>query len=92
MGSPQGVGGTTLGRDSQARDGAALPCQSIKYSYPRAGAGALMREPRARRNPLEGDVSPRARRNPLEGALDWATLVGRRGHRSVGHAVGACLG
>jgi hypothetical protein len=51
-----------------------------------------MREPRARRNPLEGDVSPRARRNPLEGALDWATLVGRRGHRSVGHAVGACLG
>jgi hypothetical protein len=26
MGSPQGVGGTALGRDSQARDGAALPC------------------------------------------------------------------
>jgi hypothetical protein len=29
MGSPQGVGGTALGRDSQARDGAALLCQSI---------------------------------------------------------------
>jgi hypothetical protein len=26
MGSHQGVGGTALGRDSQARDGAALPC------------------------------------------------------------------
>jgi hypothetical protein len=48
--------------------------------------------PRARRNPLEGGVSPRARRNPLEGALDWATLVGRGGHRSVGRAVCACLG
>jgi hypothetical protein len=33
--------------------------------------------PRARRNPLKGGVSPRARRNPLEGALDWAALVGR---------------
>jgi hypothetical protein len=42
---------------------------------------------RARRNPLEGGVSSRARRNLLEGALDWATLVGRGGHRSVGHAV-----
>jgi hypothetical protein len=64
-----------------------------------------MREPRARRNPLEGGVSPRARRNPLEGgvsprtmrtllegALDWATLVGRGGHRSVGRAVCAFLG
>jgi hypothetical protein len=28
----------------------------------------------------------------LEGALDWATLVGRGGHRSVGRAVCACLG
>jgi hypothetical protein len=42
---------------------------------------------RARRNPLEGGVSPRAKRNPLEGALDWATLVGRGGHRSVGCAL-----
>jgi hypothetical protein len=43
--------------------------------------------PRARRNPLEGGVSPRARRNPLEGAFDWATSVGRGGHRSVGRAL-----
>jgi hypothetical protein len=43
--------------------------------------------PRARRSPLEGGVSPRARRNLLEGAFDWATLVGRRGHRSVGRAL-----
>jgi hypothetical protein len=43
--------------------------------------------PRARRNPLEGGVSPRARRNLLEGAFDWATPVGRRGHRSVGRAL-----
>jgi hypothetical protein len=43
--------------------------------------------PRARRNPLEGGVNPRARRNLLEGALDWATLVGRGGHRSVGRAL-----
>jgi hypothetical protein len=32
-------------------------------------------------------VSPRARRNPLEGAFDWATPVGRGGHRSVGRAL-----
>jgi hypothetical protein len=32
-------------------------------------------------------VSPRARRNPLEGAFDWATLVGRGGHRGVGRAL-----
>jgi hypothetical protein len=43
--------------------------------------------PRARRNPLEGGVSPRARRNLLEGAFDWATPVGRGGHRSVGRAL-----
>jgi hypothetical protein len=34
------------GCDSQARDGAALPRQSIKCSYLRAGAGALVREPK----------------------------------------------
>jgi hypothetical protein len=44
-------------------------------------------DPRARRNPLEGGVSPRARRNLLEGAFDWATPVGRGGHRSVGRAL-----
>jgi hypothetical protein len=88
------------GRDSQARDGAALLCQSIKCPYPRAGAGALVREPRARRNLLEGGASPRARRNPLEGgvsprarrnllngAFDGATPVGHGGHRSVGRAL-----
>jgi hypothetical protein len=47
--------------------------------------------PRARRNPLEGGVSPRARRNLLEGAFDWATPVGRRGHRGVGRALCARL-
>jgi hypothetical protein len=88
------------GRDSQARDGAALLCQSIKCPYLRAGAGALVREPRARRNLLEGGASPRARRNPLEGgvsprarrnllngAFDGATPVGHGGHRSVGRAL-----
>jgi hypothetical protein len=43
--------------------------------------------PRARQNPLEGGVSPRARWNPLEGAFDWATLVGRGGHRGAGRAL-----
>jgi hypothetical protein len=80
------------GRDSQARDGAALLCQSMKCPYPRAGAGALVREPRVRRSPLEGGVSPRARWSPLEGAFDRATPVGRGGHRSVGRALCACLG
>jgi hypothetical protein len=47
--------------------------------------------PRARRNPLEGGVSPRARRNLFEGAFDWATPVGRGGHRNVGHALCVCL-
>jgi hypothetical protein len=37
------------GRDSQAHDGAAPLCQSIKCPYLRAGAGARVREPRARR-------------------------------------------
>jgi hypothetical protein len=36
-------------------------------------------------------VSPRARRTLPEGALDWATLVGRGGHRSVGRAVCVCV-
>jgi hypothetical protein len=42
--------------------------------------------------PARGGVSPRARRTLFEGAFDWATLVGRGGHRSVGHIVCACLG
>jgi hypothetical protein len=105
MGSPLGVGGTAPGRDSQARSGAALPCQSIKCPYTRAGAGALVREPRARRSLLGGGVSPRAGRSPLEGggasprarrtllegALCWAVLVGRGSHRGVGCAVCVCF-
>jgi hypothetical protein len=47
--------------------------------------------PRARRKPLEGAVSPRARRNLHEGAFEWATLVGRGGHRNVGRALCVCL-
>jgi hypothetical protein len=57
------------GRDSQAHDGATLLRQSIKCPYPRARAGVLVREPRARRNPLEGGAGPRARRNLLEGGV-----------------------
>jgi hypothetical protein len=56
----------------------------------RAREGALSEaemSPRARRNPLEGGVSPRARWNLLEGAFDWATPVGRGGHRIVGRAL-----
>jgi hypothetical protein len=30
----------------------------------------LVRGPRARRSPLEGDVNPRAGRSPLEGGVD----------------------
>jgi hypothetical protein len=40
--------------------------------------------PRARRNPLEVGVYPRARRSLLEGTFEWAALVGRGDHRSVG--------
>jgi hypothetical protein len=60
--------------------------------YPRARRSLLEGGvyPRARRIPLEGGVSPRARRNPLEGAFDWATLVGRGGHRGVGRALRVC--
>jgi hypothetical protein len=100
MGSPKGVGATAPGHDSQAHDGAAPLCQSIKCLYPRAGTGVRVREPRARRSPPEGAVSPRARRNPLEGAVNplarrnllegafrWATPMGREDHRSVGSAL-----
>jgi hypothetical protein len=46
-----------------------------------------VRGPRARQSPLEGGVNPRAGRSLLEGALDWATPVGRGGHRDVGRAL-----
>jgi hypothetical protein len=97
MGCPYGVGATGLGRDSQAHDGAAPPCQSIKCLYPRAGTGVHVRglrarrsplegaaNLRARRNPVEGGVYPRARRSLLEGTFEWAALVGRGDHCSVG--------
>jgi hypothetical protein len=45
--------------------------------------------PRARRSPLEGGVHPRARRSLLEGTFEWAALVGRGDHRSVGR--GLCV-
>jgi hypothetical protein len=67
---PRELAETAPGHDSQARCGAALPCESIKCPYTRAGAGALVREPRARRNPLEGGGDPRVRRTPLEGGGD----------------------
>jgi hypothetical protein len=46
--------------------------------------------PQARRNQLEGGVSPGARRNLLEGAFDWATPVGRGGHRGMVRARCVC--
>jgi hypothetical protein len=54
---------------------------------PACGNGrARAEEPRARRSPLEGGVHPRARRSLLEGTFEWAALVDRGGHRSVGRA------
>jgi hypothetical protein len=68
-----------------AREGASSEAEMS----PRAGRNPLEGgvNPRAGRNPLEGGVGPRAGRNLLEGAFDWATPVGRRGHRSVGRAL-----
>jgi hypothetical protein len=43
--------------------------------------------PRMGRSPPEGGVCPRARRSLLEGIFKWAALVGRQGHRGVGHAL-----
>jgi hypothetical protein len=75
MGSHQGVGGTALGRDSQARDGTALPCQSIKCSYPRAGAGALAREPSSEAEPTRGGREPSSEAEPARGGA-WLVLSG----------------
>jgi hypothetical protein len=53
------------------------------------------REPSSEAEPARGGREPsseaetRARRNLLEGAFDWATPVGRGGHRGVGRAL--CL-
>jgi hypothetical protein len=43
--------------------------------------------PRTGRSPPEGGVFPRTRRSLLEGIFEWAALVGRQGHRGVGHAL-----
>jgi hypothetical protein len=45
------------------------------------------REPSSGAEPARGGRGPRARRSLLEGALDWATPVGRGGHRGVGRAL-----
>jgi hypothetical protein len=47
--------------------------------------------PRVGWSPLEGGVCPRAKRSLLEGTFEWVALVGRGGHRGVGHATCACL-
>jgi hypothetical protein len=100
MGSPYGVGVTGPGRESQAHDGTAPPLSEHYMLVPACGNGrARAEEPRARRSLLEGGVHPRARRSPLEGGVhprarrsllertfEWAALVGRGGHRSVGRA------
>jgi hypothetical protein len=44
-------------------------------------------DPRATRTPLEGGASPRARRTSLKGALCWAASVGRGGHHGVDRVV-----
>jgi hypothetical protein len=60
---------------------------------PRVGRSPLEGavKPRAGRNPLEGGAHPRARRSLLEGTFEWAALVGREDHRSVGRAPCVCL-
>jgi hypothetical protein len=60
----------------------------MRVREPRAGRSPLEGavNPRAGRNPLEGGVHPRARRSLLEGTFEWAGLVGRGDHRSVGRA------
>jgi hypothetical protein len=81
-----GVGATGPGHESQAHDGAAPPCQSIKCPYARVGAGVHAREASS-----EAEMDPRARRSPLEGGIDRATPLGRGGRLGVGRAVGVCL-
>jgi hypothetical protein len=61
-------------------------------SLERGGTRSRGRESSSEADPARGGVSPLARRTWLEGALDWATLVGRGGHHSVGRDVCTCLG
>jgi hypothetical protein len=73
----------------RAREGASSEAEMSPRARRNSLEGGV--NPRARRNPLEGGMSPRARRNLLERAFDWATPVGRGGHRSVGRALCVCL-
>jgi hypothetical protein len=58
-----------------------------RAEHPRARRSSLEVGVYARgRSPLEVGVHPRARRSLLEGTFEWAALVGRGGHRSVGRA------
>jgi hypothetical protein len=78
-----------------AREGASSEAELARGGLGPSSEAELARGrlgPSSEAEPARGGVSPRARRNLLEGALDWATLMGRGGHRSVGHAVSACLG
>jgi hypothetical protein len=61
-------------------------------AFERGGTRSRGCEPSSEAEPARGGVSPRARRNLLEGAFDWAILVGRGGHYSVGCAMCARLG
>jgi hypothetical protein len=76
-------------RNGRAHEGVSSEAEA----NPRARQGPLEGavNPRARLNWLEGGVNPRARRSLLEGAFEWATLVGRGEHRSVGCAPWVCL-
>jgi hypothetical protein len=61
----------------------------VRVREPRARRSPLEGavNPRARRNPLEGGVYPRARRSLLEGTFEWAALVGRGDHCGVGRVL-----
>jgi hypothetical protein len=58
-------------------------CEGVSSEAEPARGG---REPSSEAEPVEGGVNPQARRNLLEGAFEWATLLGRGDHRSVGRA------
>jgi hypothetical protein len=72
-----------------AREGVSSEAEAIPRARRSPLEGAV--NPRASQNPPEGGVNPPARRNFLEGAFEWAALVGRGDHRSVGRAPCACL-
>jgi hypothetical protein len=76
---------------------ARLCCVRALNARTRAGAGALVRDPRARRGPSSEADFVRRGREPsseadlLEGAPCWAALVGRGGYRGVGCAACVCF-